>query len=332
MAKTVPNMPQALNDLQWLISWQSSPRTDVITAVIDGNPVRISPFDKTSTATHFMKPDTQSNGLLIDLGRVPLEISEIAFTLDVIAEGERSWTIEGLSTGEVWQNDSVTVPADAPCLLLSLERSPAEGWTVTAKETILGEQGDITVDEQIPEAYQDLVAKATARSLAGNAINFIAVIDVTASMKEAHDRGDIAKILDCVAAISASANNRPIQVTYHGITETRISVDEDIPASYSESYGSALAQMQLARPLHIIVPELLLPAKRDTKIFVLTDSMFFIDEDLLDELESKSIFIEVLLTGSESPKFNLADGKYLKITTVGDLSSIETKFVMDRLS
>ncbi len=331
MAKTVPNKPQRLGDTQWLLTWQGSTRTDVITAVIGDNQSRVSPFDQSSSLTTFVKPDTQSSGLLIDLGRAPQTAVAIDFTFDVMAEGERAWTIEGLSTGEVWQNDSVKVPADAPCLVLSLERQD-DGWQVVAREKILGEQGDIKVDDQIPDAYQELVARATARGLAEDSMNFAVVVDLTPSMNEVHENGAVANILNCLVAIGASANNRPIDVSYHGVHEVKMSVDDDMPDTATKSYLHSMEGVSGAKPLHSLVPQLIERLKPDSTLYVISDAMFFVEEDILDELTKAKSKLRVLLTGSEAPRFALPESQLLKIVSVGDVAGVDPRTVLESLS
>ena len=330
MAKTVPNKPQQLGDTQWLLTWQGSNRTDVITAILGAEHARVSPFDRGASIGSFMRPDEQSNGLLIDLGRAPATTNVIEFTFDVMAEGDRAWTIEGLSTGEVWQNDSVKVPADAPCLVLSLERAEG-GWQVVAREKILGEQGDITVDEQIPDAYQELVARATARGLAGDSMNFSALVDITPSMHEAHEDGTVEKILNCLVAIGASANNRPIEVSFQGVHDQKVSVDDEIHTTYVAAFASALGDVQLAKPLHSLVPALADSLKPNSTLYVVTDAMFFVEEDIIEDLEKSGAKIRVLLTGTEAPRFNLPDNEYLKIKQVGSLAGQDARSAIENL-
>jgi hypothetical protein len=330
MAKTVPNKPQQLGDTQWLLTWQGSNRTDVITAVIGSEQARVSPFDKSSSASVFMRPDDQTNGLLIDLGRAPATAEVIEFTFDVMAEGDRAWTIEGLSTGEVWQNDSVKVPADAPCLVLSVERADG-GWAVVAREKILGEQGDITVDEQIPDAYQELVARATARGLAGNSMNFSALVDITPSMHEAHEDGTVEKLLNCLVAIGASANNRPIDVSFQGVHEQKFSVDDEIDSTYSAAFAEASREVSNAKPLHSLVPAFADSLKPKSTLYVVTESMFFVEEDIIDDLTKVDAKVRVLLTGSEAPRFNLPENDYFKISVIGSLADQDARAVLDNL-
>lgn len=330
MAKTVPNKPQQLGDTQWLLTWQGSNRTDVINAILGAEQSRVSPFDRTSAVSTFMRPDEQSNGLLIDLGRAPATANTIEFTFDVMAEGDRAWTIEGLSTAEVWQNDSVKVPADAPCLVLSLERAEG-GWQVVAREKILGERGDITVDEQIPDAYQELVARATARGLAGDSMNFSVLVDITPSMHDAHQDGTVEKLLNCLVAIGASANNRPIEVSFQGVHEQKISVDDEIHATYVNAFSNAVQDVQLAKPLHSLVPDLATSLKPNSTLYVVTDSMFFVEEDIIEDLQKCDAKIRVLLTGDDAPRFNLPANDYLKINQVGSLAGLDARSAIEGL-
>lgn len=330
MAKTVANKPQQLGDSQWLLTWQGSHRTDVVTAVLGSEQVRVSPFDRNSSIAGFMKPDEQSHGLLLDLGRAPSTVAVIDFTFDVITEGDRAWTIEGLSTGEVWQNDSVKVPADAPCLILSLERSEG-AWQVVAREKILGEQGDITVDEQIPESYRELVARATARGLAESSMNFAAVVDITPSMQSALEDGSIKKILNCLVAIGASANNRPIDVSFHGVHELKLSVDDQIDSAYSNALLASSKVVQSAKPLHSLVPAMAGTLKSNSTLYVVTDSMFFVEEDIFEELAEAGTKVRVLLTGSDAPRFNLPENDFFKIIQVGSVEHLDARGTMDLL-
>lgn len=331
MTKTVPNKPQEISDSQWLLTWQGSSRTDIVTAVVDGKACRINPFDRGSDAAVFCRPDMQSSGTLLDLSRVPRGVESIEFTLDVMAEGARSWTFEGLGTGEVWQNDSVKVPADAPCLIMSLERQ-ADTWAVVAREKILGEQGDITVDEQIPEKFRELVAKSSARGLTENSIHFSALVDITPTMGEEHEDGSVEKVLTCLVAIAGSANNRPLQVNLQGVQTLGMSVDDDVPRLYSQAILDIAGRAQEAKPLHTLVPDIAESAKPSTLIFVISDAMFFVDDDLIEELKNRDVRIRVLIIGKGTSSLGLPTNDWVSLKVLGNISQLDIKSVMDRLS
>lgn len=330
MAKTVPNKPQNLRDSQWLLSWQGSTRTDVISALIDGRENRVSPFEKSGEIAVFAKPDNQSNGLLLDLGRVPTGIQSIDFSFDVIEEGDRAWTIEGLGTGEIWQNESVKVPADAPCLVLTLERTQ-DGWTVTAREKVLGEQADVAVDDRIPDTYRELVARATARGLGQQSGHFFALLDITPNMESALSDGTVASILNCIVAIGASRNNRPLEVSFHGLSDLRVSVDDDLERSYASVLKEALEERQTAKPLHTLVPSVCSALKQNSMLYVITNSMFFVEDDLFEDLERTDSVLQILLLGEEPPKFATPDSKVLKITPLRLDSFSDPRLIMDLL-
>jgi hypothetical protein len=331
MAKTVPNKPQQLGDSQWLLTWQGTVRTDVITAVLGGQEMRVSPFDQSSPMAIFSKPDFQSGGLLLDLSLAPESSAAIEFTFDVMVDGERAWTIEGLSTGEVWQNESVKVPADAPCLVLSLERNEG-GWQVVAREEILGEHGDITVDDQIPEAYRELVSRATAKGIASGSMNILALLDVTPAMNQAHENGSVEKILNCLVAVGASANNRPIDVSFHGVFDRKLSVDDEISSSYQQAFEESIKSVQNAKPLHSLIPQLVDQLKPKSTLYVITDSMFFVEEEIIDDLAKVDSKIRVLLTGSEALRFNLPANAQLQIIQVGSLIDSDSRATMGVLA
>jgi hypothetical protein len=331
MTKIVANRPQEVTDNQWLLTWQGASRSDVVTALLDGDPHKVNPFSKESPLAQFSKPDVQSNGLILDLSRVSDDVKKIEFTIDSLTEGERSWSLEGLNTGEIWQNESVEVPADAPCLLLTMTRS--EGmWSFTARDQVLGEQADVELDDQIPEAYRALVVRATARNLAQSRDNFSAIVDCSLSTRTAESRGDFQKILAVLVAIAAAANLRPLSVSYHGLVEERLTVEDDLEQLHSKLYADALSKASNAPALHALVPTSVSKLRRGSVCYVITDSMFFYDEDLTDELIAQGIELRVLLLSSQGAKFQINEGEGIRLLSLGSLESLDEKAVLERFS
>jgi hypothetical protein len=331
MTKIVANRPQEVSDSQWLLTWQGASRSDTITVLLDGDSHKLNPFPKESQLALFSKPDVQSNGLIIDLSRVPSGVEKIEFTIDSLTEGERSWTIEGLNTGEIWQNESVEVPADAPCLLLTMTKS-TDQWSFTARDQVLGEQTDVVLDDQIPEAYRALVVRATARNLAQSRDSFSAIVDCSLSTRIAEQRGDVQKILAVLVAIAAAANLRPLSVSYHGNVEGKFTVEDNLDDVHSDLYTDALSKASTAPALHALVPKIVSNLRRGSVCYVITDSMFFYDDDLTADLNQQGIELRVLLLSSQAAKFQINEGEGIKLLTLGSLEGLDEKAVLERFS
>ena len=331
MTKIVANRPQEVSDNQWLLTWQGASRSDMVTVLLDGDAHKLNPFPKDSPLAQFAKPDVQSNGLILDLSRTADGIAKIEFTIDSLTEGERSWSLEGLNTGEIWQNESVEVPADAPCLLLTMTRS--EGiWSFTARDQVLGEQADVELDDQIPEAYRALVLRAKARDLAQSRDNFSAIVDCSLSTRNSVQRGDVQKVLAVLVAIAAAANLRPLAVSYHGLVEAKLTVEDDLEQMHSELYSSALSQASTAPALHALVPKIVSKLRLGSVCYVITDSMFFYDDDLTADLSAQGIELRVLLLSSQGAKFQINEGEGIKLVSLGSLEGLDEKAVLEKFS
>jgi hypothetical protein len=303
----------------------------MITALLDGEAYKLNPFPKDSPLAQFSKPDVQSNGLILDLGLVGDGIERIEFTIDCLTEGERSWNLEGLNTGEIWQNESVGVPADAPCLLLSVTKTDGL-WSFTARDQVLGEQADVQLDDQIPEAYRALVVRATARELAQSRDSFSAIVDCSLSTRNSEQRGDVQKILAVLVAIAAAANLRPLSVSYHGLVEGKLTVEDDLEQMHSEFYATALSKASTAPALHALVPKIVSKLRLGSVCYVITDSMFFYDDDLTAELTEQGIELRVLLLSSQGAKFQINEGEGIKLISLGSLEGLDEKAVLEKFS
>lgn len=331
MTKIVANRPQEVSDSQWLLTWQGASRSDTVTVFLDGDAHKLNPFPKESPLAQFAKPDVQSNGLILDLSRAAVGLAKIEFTIDSLTEGERSWSLEGLNTGEIWQNESVEVPADAPCLLLTMTKSD-DTWSVTARDQVLGEQADVELDDQIPEAYRALVVRATARNLAQSRDSFSAIVDCSLSMRFAEQRGDVQKVLAVLVAIAAAANLRPLSVSYSGLAEGKLTVEDELEQMHSELYATALSNASNAPALHALVPKNVSNLRRGSVCYVITDSMFFYDDDLTLELTEQGIELRVLLLSSQGAKFQINEGDGIKLLPLGSLEGLDEKAVLERFS
>lgn len=331
MTKIVANRPQDVSDNQWLLTWQGASRSDVVTVLLNGEGYKVSPFLKDSPLAEFSKPDVQSHGLIFDLSRVGEAINKIEFTIDCLTEGERSWSLEGLNTGEIWQNESVEVPADAPCLLLTITREDAV-WSFTARDQVLGEQAEVELDDQIPEAYRALVVRATARNLAQSRESFSAVVDCSLSTRAAEQRGDVQKILAVLVSIAASANLRPLSVSYHGLIESRLTVEDDLEKQHATLIAAALDKASTAPALHSLVPTMISKLRPGSVCYVVTDSMFFYDDDLTADLTEQGIELRVLLLSSQGAKFQINEGEGIKLISLGSLEGLDEKAVLEKLS
>jgi len=331
MTKIVANRPQEASDSQWLLTWQGASRSDVVTALLNGVAQKVHPFVKDSPLGKFAKPDAQSNGMILDLSRVDESVNQIEFTLDCLTEGERSWTLEGLNTGEIWQNESVEVPADAPCLLLTMTKAD-DIWSFTARDQVLGDQADVELDDQIPDAYRALVVRATARDLAQSRDNFSAIVDCSLSTRAAEQRGDVRKILSVLIAIAASANLRPLSVSYHGLAEGRFTVEDDLEQAHGQMMNSTLDKASSAPALHALVPTAVSKLRHGSVCYVITDSMFFYDEDLIAELNEKGVELRILLLSTQGVKFQINEGEGIKLISLGSLENLDEKAVLERFS
>jgi hypothetical protein len=205
-------------------------------------------------------------------------------------------------------------------------------WSFTARDQVLGEQADVELDDQIPEAYRALVVRATARNLAQSRDNFSAIVDCSLSMRNAEQRGDVQRVLAVLVAIAAAANLRPLSVSYSGLAEGKLTVEDDLEQLHSKLYADALSKASNAPALHALVPTSVSKLRRGSVCYVITDSMFFYDEDLTEELIAQGIELRVLLLSSQGVRFQIAEDKGIKLLLLGSLEGLDEKGVLERFS
>lgn len=330
MAKTVPDKPQALVDTQFLLTWQGSARTDKVHARIANELVRVNPLPSDSALSTFCKSDAQANGLLLDLSRAPQEISSIDFSFEVAVGGERSWTIEGLNSGEVWQNNSVSVVADIAATVLTIERQDS-GWFVIAREQV--EAGDklLEQDSQVPEEFRELWRLLSSKPAPELMRHCEAIFEVTSSWHRELPRELRARLVQTLVAIATVATSRPIEVSLQGLSSVTCSVDDEIEASFELELEAAEENRAEAAAMFALVPSIVESIKPNSRIYVFVESLFFIDDDLLTKAEEKRVELIVLVANAASGSFDDIESDFLKVKRLPDADRFSSKNLVDLL-
>lgn len=330
MAKTAINRPQQVDGAQWRLTWVGTDRADVVTASVGNTSYRLTPTIRDETLSAFMRNDGPT--FLVDLSRASSTVSRIEFVIEVTAAGDRSWRMESLTTPEIWESAPCLISADSPTMLLAFERG-ATGWIISAHEKPVGAVADVEIDSSVPAEYRELVTFASSRDLAGDAEHFACIIDLTASMRDHLASDAFPNLLAALVAVASTSNNRPLDVSYHGVLDSRLTMDTDIPAEHRARYDESIAKVGNARPLHALVKHTAGSIRANSRLYVVTDGFVFVDDEVERIAAAKNCRVELLHLGDPADSQKLPS-TYASIAAkqIGDVALLSPKGVLELLS
>jgi hypothetical protein len=265
----------------------------------------------------FMRLSPGSNSVfMIGFEEIPEELHSIDIFVKPYADSYPAWVLEGLENpDEIWTNHASRITAGKSVCLLSFSRTAdGSGWHVEAQNRAtlsvdavsqVGAAGvptPITVNEDgtasIPSFLNDEIALVQDRNLLGSAMEFEVIIDISASMHGyLRDDYKVPALLESLQGLSATINQRPIDVSYGGVLSLTLSVN-DMPKDLhvnalpklftAEAQGNADSEGYLERRF--------VEAPNGTAFLVVTDAMPYLDiDELLPTLRAKQQQVRILL-------------------------------------
>lgn len=308
MSSIANNKPQDLADSQWLLTWQEMSSTDKVLGHLFmdretlGEEIQLFPAKPGSRFDEFMRPDEESNSFLLDLERVPTSVFAFEFFLEVKTNGNRSWHLEGLNTGESLQSLSTTVFAGGLCKLLRIEKSD-DGWKATAladQESVSGPENS----EQDTVDDREKWAQSTGQTQV--------IIDMTASMHQLLANGLVETTLAALQNTTSKAN-RELTLSFHGAFETTVSDTNSLSEVLQKGIHSASQNALSLKPLHSLIPNFCRGLAFSTDVFVVSEALFFIDEEIDEDLAVSESRLTILLLTDENPTGSLPESTRVKL-------------------
>lgn len=328
MVKIATNRAHQIDGLQWRLTWTGFQRTDTYSLVAGGQETRVTPTIQSDAAQKFMK--NVDEGLIIDLGHVDSEQTNLDFIVKVISQGPRSWRLESLNSSDLWESDAIVIDEDVPTIILTFEKQDST-WSVAARDRAVGSTTEFVVDSTVPEKYRELVSLANTRKFSESADNFLCLVDVTASMRQHLNGEGFPRLLTSLVA-AAACHNRPIDVSYHGVSSTSLTIDDSIDQLHSSALTKCIETIEKAKPLHTVLENLATQLKKNSKIFVVTDGFVYLSSQFADDCAANDIHVQFLFLGSrdDADEFpGVDESDYLTVTHLGDPSGRTEKELIE---
>ena len=265
-----------------------------------------------------LSPGTK-NVFMIGFEEVPEGLDSIDVFVKPYEDSYPAWTLEGLENpDEIWTNHASRISAGKSVCLLTLSRVD-DGWQVEAQNRVAATtvntatvpivapavdvapvQVETASDEPlaIPAVLNDEIALVQDRHLLGSALEFEVIIDISASMHSyLRDDNQVPALLESLQGLSATINQRPIDVSYGGVLSLTLSVHDTpkdlhvhaLPKLFTvEAQSQADADGYLERRFD--------QAPGGTAFLFVTDAMPYLDPDeLLPKLRAKQQQVRILL-------------------------------------
>lgn len=292
--------PQVLSQSAFQLNFKEIGDSDELYIVQRGQDISINrgliptPFN-----AFMMSTPGVSGSFLFDLDEVPAELDKIEIYIRPYSDSYPSWSFEGLvNPDEIWRNQASRVPGGAKVCIIALIRT-GTGWSVEAlNRGFLEERPDDGGAEVLPTHLHDEVEIAGSRGLLGSAKEFEVLIDISASMLEyLKDEEKVPALLESLQGLSAAINKRPIDVSYGGYHNIKLTIADDPLEIHEASLSKILTpEAQSHADSDGYLAQRFEAAPNGTVFLVVTDAVPYLDpEELLPGLRSKDQQIRVLL-------------------------------------
>ena len=196
------------------------------------------------------------------------------------------WSLAGLEIpDEVWQNQPFKIASKSSVCVLAIARSNSGiGWTVEARTS-----GQKTAD--LGDGHETKPPATTFKE-------FEIIVDVSASMHgQLQDVDRMAKLLSSLQKLSGEINNRPIEVSYGGIKNFKLSTEDDARELHASILSNVMSlEAQSRADVEGYLNERFETSPIGTVFLVITDGLPYLDPDeLLPLLNDKNYQVRILL-------------------------------------
>lgn len=308
--------PQRLNQSAFKLKFQDFQPSDEVFIVDAGREQPLNRGALVAPYNTFMKVSpNEADTYLIDFLEAPADVTQINIHVRPYADSYPAWVLTGLrDKSEVWLNQVARASASrSVCVLTFARTSDTENWTVEAKSQastaslntteipVAGGRRTFPVadlETGIRPELLDEIQIAGERHLPGTAKEFEVIIDISASMRSyLEDEKKVPALLESLQGLSAHINRRPIDVSYGGIINISLTVDDEP----SEVHSSVLPQImspetQSQADIDGYLGDRFDDAPIGTAFLVVSDALPYLDpDDLLPRLTAKKQQVRVLL-------------------------------------
>jgi hypothetical protein len=279
--------PQILNQAAFQLSFKDLAPSDEVFLIHNGTELPLNRGEISAPFRTFMaKSPVFQGSYVIDLEEVPQDFEEIEIYIRPYSDSYPVWSLAGLEVpDEVWQNQPFKIASESSVCVLAIARSAGgNGWTVEARN--LGQITDINIDDD------------TSLRTAGNIKEFEIIVDVSASMHgQLQDVERIPKLLASLQKLSGEINNRPIEVSYGGVKNFKMSNQDEARELHASILSDVMSmEAQSKADVEGYLNDRLEAAPSGTVFLVITDGLPYLDPDeLLPLLNGKNYQIRILL-------------------------------------
>ena len=285
--------PQILNQSAFQLSFKDLTPSDDVFVIYNGAEMPLNRGEISAPFRTFMAKSPVFQGAYIfDLEEVPQDFDVIEIYIRPYSDSYPVWSLAGLELpDEVWQNQPFKIASEVSVCVLAIARSASgTGWTVEARN--LGQPSARRDDEGIPPE-----APGTSDT-SGTVKEFEIIVDVSASMHvQLQDPERMPKLLASLQRLSSEIYNRPLEVSYGGIENFKLSTEDDAREIHNSILPTVLSMDAQSRAdVEGHLNARLETAPGGTAFLVITDGLPYLDPDeLLPLLNRKNYQIRILL-------------------------------------
>ena len=280
--------PQILNQSAFQLSFKDLTPSDDVFLTDNGMELPLNRGEISEPFRTFMaKSPIFPGSYVIDLEEVPQDLEEIEIYIRPYSDSYPVWSLAGLEVpDEVWQNQPFKIASETSVCVLAIARSKTgNGWTVEARN--LGRPAEIVgVDTD------------TFVRTSGTIKEFEIIVDVSASMHgQLQDAERMPKLLASLQKLSGEINNRPIEVSYGGIKNFKMSSQDEARELHASILSDVMSmEAQSKADVEGYLNDRLENAPSGTVFLVISDALPYLDPDeLLPLLNDKNYQVRILL-------------------------------------
>lgn len=334
MAKIATGAKQTLSDTLLTLSWSGLGSNDELEIHLNDESFSLASLQLDPKLNGFMRrPNNQKDDFQIALDKIPRDIQVVSFVLNTNEHGPFAWSVLGHTTDEDFQSDAIIVGLNLRCYLLKFTRT-GDKWDLENVNIPVLASGTVGVPLYlVSEEVRGAAQYAAFRNLARDRKQFVALIDLTASMSPWLQQNAHLVCMEAISAVSATVTRKFLPVSLNGLRDVEIEAGSAGRAILQQEIRSLTSKNLVSQPLHSLIPELIKTMDSKTVLYVISDEIPAIMPDTVKTLEEKDVDLNLVLIGQDSIVPRLTESPRLRVSKVGDvLNNTPVEKVLDALS
>lgn len=265
---------------------------------------------------------------ILNLKKVPENFVSLEFFISSPSNGPFGWTLQSQVSIDSWSSDRINASSGNKVMVLRLVRNDGEwdieshnqavGYTTTG-QTVSSSQEIRTSQQQINDSLEYAEEFAASHPSGNTTSQVWLVVDTGVSMERLLVTGTGYPVAQAISAINSKISRRPLKMllgTFNSDLNREIA--EQLRA---EDFDEFFQQHQTGRGFRSELREFLSDtAQGNSTVFLLTDSVPPITQDLLSRLENLNIKVQILLVGDDLFVPELPSSQYVSLRELGSLS------------